>query len=154
MKSWKNRVTSSQRVDVLTHFDNLDEFYLFFEQKSEFWPIFRDSRFAFSCLHETLYTNCYVCRLHENRWFSWSELSLRVKIATISWRHSDLDIRPCIDFCFKSVPNNFTFRTWRTFWLENSIIFGKLASAATLFAKFHVGTKNHYLTFGHSYSNS
>ena len=61
----------------------------------------------------------------------------------MSWCYIDLDIGPCIHFCFKLQPNSFIFIPWWHFNQNKNkkpMTVGRLASAAMLFAKFHADT--------------
>ena len=53
----------------------LDEFYLLLEQRSEFWPKFRNSGSMFLCRDETSHTTCYTRRLPKHFLFSLIEMS-------------------------------------------------------------------------------
>ena len=49
---------------------NYDEFYLLFEQKTEFRPKFRISGCTCLCQHETSHTFCYTCKEPKSNNFS------------------------------------------------------------------------------------
>ena len=98
------------------------EFYLLFKQKSEFWPKCRNSGSKFFCQHETSHTTCYTYKLFKIIDFPWLEWPPRMKIATVlNFMTSD--------------------------WLRKVNAFGQLVSAATLYPKFHAGTRNHLSNF-------